>query len=225
MTIGALLDGVVAGDVTSLLSAAPPGVKVTVGVKHQLRNAVRDQLSTLVIPPPVLEILEASLHEEVAERPRDADAMMGDIYDRTEFGEWCDSVSGIEEVRARGEGRWSDACPTQRDQSRARRLRRSTRKTKCATRWDRSRRSCRRRASSSMPRKCSASGSACRRRRTGARRSASCSRRARPASRARSISASTRRATGSENINSTATRSTASSRSRPKSIDGRRSSA
>ena len=100
MTIGALLDGAVAGDVTSLLSAAPPGVKVTVGVKHQLRNAVRDQLSTLVMPPPVLEILEASLHEEVAERPRDAEAMVGK-YRRTEFGKWCDSVGGIEEVRAR----------------------------------------------------------------------------------------------------------------------------
>ena len=223
ITIGALLDGVVAGDVTSLLSAAPPDVKVTVGVKGKLRNTVREQLSMLVMSPPMLEMLEAILHEEVGERPRDARAMMGPRYRRTEFGKWCDSVSGIEEVRARGRG--SDARPTWRDQSLARRLRRSTRKTKCATRWGRSRRSCRRRATSRPPRKCFASGSAYRRRRTGARRSASCSRRARSASRARLTSARTRRATGSEITNSTATRSTASLRSRPKSIDGRQSSA
>ena len=224
ITIGALLDGVVADNVTPLLSAAPPGVKVTVGVKAKLRNTVREQLSMLVMPPPVLEMLEAILHEEVGERPRDARAMMGQRYRRTEFGKWCNRVSGIDEVRARGD-RGSDALPTRRNQSSAHRLRCSTQKTKCATRWRRSRRSCRRRATSRPPRKCFASGSACRRRRTGARRSASCSRRARPASRARSTSARTRRATGSEITNSTATRSTASSRSRPKSIDGRRSSA
>ena len=174
-------------------------------------------LPTLAMPPPVLKIVEASFHVDVAERPRDAAAMMGGdkYWIRTEFGEWCNSVSGIEEVRVR-RSRGSEALSTRRDQSRARRLRRSTRKTKCATRWGRSRRSCRRRATSRPPRKCFASGSACRRRRTGARRSASCSRRARSASRARSTSARTRRATGSKNTNSTATRSTASSRSRPK---------
>ena len=59
----------VAGDVTSLLSAAPPGVKVTVGVEGKRRNTVREQLSMLVGPPPVLEVLEAILHEEVAKRP------------------------------------------------------------------------------------------------------------------------------------------------------------
>ena len=54
----------------------------------------------LVMPPPVLEMLEASLHEEVAERPRDAGDGGGDARrriradDRTEFGKWCDSVSG-----------------------------------------------------------------------------------------------------------------------------------
>ena len=232
ITIGALLDGVVAGDVTSLLSAAPPDVKVTVGVKGKLRNTVREQLSMLVMPPPVLEMLEASLHEEVAERPRDARAMMGEIrrkgarYEPMRAPSLANgaTVSAASKRCARG-GRGSDALPTWRDQSLARRLRRSTRKTKCATRWGRSRRSCRRRATSRPPRKCSASGSACRRRRTGARRSASCSRRARSASRARLTSARTRRATGSEITNSTATRSTASSRSRPKSIDGRRSSA
>ena len=65
-----------------------------------------------VMPPPVLEMLEAILHEEVAERPLDAREMVGEIYKgdeyerdaRTEFGKWCDSVSGIEEVRARSEG-------------------------------------------------------------------------------------------------------------------------
>jgi hypothetical protein len=100
ITIGALLDGVVADDMKAVLPDAAD-VKAKIAVRTKLRIAAREQLPTLVVPPRVLKVMEASLHADVAERPRDAAAMMG-RYGRTEFGKWCDSIRvGADEVRAR----------------------------------------------------------------------------------------------------------------------------
>ena len=100
ITIGALLDGVVADDMKAVLPDAAD-VKAKIAVRTKLRIAAREQLPTLVVPPSVLKVMEASLHADVAERPRDAAAMMGP-YARSEFGEWCDSIRvGADEVRAR----------------------------------------------------------------------------------------------------------------------------
>ena len=101
ITIGALLDGVVADDMKAVLPDAAD-VKAKIAVRTKLRIAAREQLPTLVVPPRVLEVMEASLHADVAERPRDAAAMMKKGYRRSEFGEWCDSIRvGADEVRAR----------------------------------------------------------------------------------------------------------------------------
>ena len=108
ITIGALLDGVVADDMKAVLPDAAD-IKAKIAVRTKLRMAARDQLPTLVVPPCVLKVMEASLHADVAKRPRDAAAMMGPSYDRTEFGKWCNSIRvGADQVRARahGEGGW-----------------------------------------------------------------------------------------------------------------------
>ena len=105
ITIGALLDGVVADDMKAVLPDAAD-VKAKIAVRTKLRIAAREQLPTLVVPPRVLKVMEASLHADVAERPRDAAAMMEEEnYDRTKFGEWCDSIRvGADQVRARARG-------------------------------------------------------------------------------------------------------------------------
>ena len=94
LAIGALLDAGVAG-------AAPPGVKMTVGAKGFLRLAVRRELPTLVMPTPLAKLIKASLHAEVKERPRDAEAMMGPSYTRTEFGKWCEEANLIRGAEVR----------------------------------------------------------------------------------------------------------------------------
>ena len=105
ITIGALLDGVVADDMKAVLPDAAD-VKAKIAVRTKLRIAAREQLPTLVVPPRVLKVMEASLHADVAERPRDAAAMMGAGYGRTEFGKWCDSIRvGADQVRARARER------------------------------------------------------------------------------------------------------------------------
>ena len=109
-------------------------------MRTKLRIAAREQLPTLVVPPRVLEVMEASLHADVAKRPRDAAAMMGDeYYGRTEFGKWCDSIRvGADEVRARARRGGGDSKRARSSlgvtRSPARRPRRSTRRTRCATR-------------------------------------------------------------------------------------------
>ena len=102
ITIGALLDGVVADDMKAVLPDAAD-IKAKIAVRTKLRIAAREQLPTLVVPFPVLNVMEASLHADVAERPRDAAAvLMESRYDRTEFFEWCDSIRvGANQVRAR----------------------------------------------------------------------------------------------------------------------------
>ena len=74
ITIGALLDGVVADDMKAVLPDAAD-VKAKIAVRTKLRIAAREQLPTLVVPPSVLKVMEASLHADVAERPRDAAAI------------------------------------------------------------------------------------------------------------------------------------------------------
>ena len=86
LTIGALLDAGVAG-------AAPLGVKMTVGAKGFLRLAVRRELPTLVMPPPLAEMVTASLHAEVKERPHDAKKIW-----YSKFGEWCEAANLIRDV-------------------------------------------------------------------------------------------------------------------------------
>ena len=104
ITIGALLDGVVADDMKAVLPDAAD-IKAKIAVRTKLRMAARDQLPTLVVPPCVLKVMEASLHADVAKRPLDAAAMMKDKnydWNRSEFGEWCDSIRvGANQVRAR----------------------------------------------------------------------------------------------------------------------------
>ena len=102
ITIGALLDGVVADDMKAVLPDAAD-VKAKIAVRTKLRIAAREQLPTLVVPPSVLKVMEASLHADVAERPRDAAAMMKkDEWNRTEFGQWCYSIRvGAHQVRTR----------------------------------------------------------------------------------------------------------------------------
>ena len=115
-------------------------IKAKIAVRTKLRMAAREQLPTLVVPPHVLEVMEASLHADVAERPRDAAAMMEhEYYRRSEFGEWCDSIRvGANQVRARaqrgGQIRKRARSSLGVTQSPVRRPRRSTRRTRCATR-------------------------------------------------------------------------------------------
>ena len=109
ITIGALLDGVVADDMKAVLPDAAD-VKAKIAVRTKLRIAAREQLPTLVVPPRVLKVMEASLHADVAKRPRDAAAIMSRDSDGrppwTEFGEWCDSIRvGANQVRARAQRR------------------------------------------------------------------------------------------------------------------------
>ena len=136
ITIGALLDGVVADDMKAVLPDAAD-VKAKIAVRTKLRIAAREQLPTLVVPPCVLKVMEASLHADVAERPRDAAAMMG-RYERPEFGKWCHSIRvGAHQVRARarrGGGSKRARSSLGVTQSPTRRPRRSTRRTRCATR-------------------------------------------------------------------------------------------
>ena len=138
ITIGALLDGVVADDMKAVLPDAAD-VKAKIAVRTKLRIAAREQLPTLVVPPRVLKVMEASLHADVAERPRDAAAMMKKGYRRSDFGEWCDSIRvGANQVRARARRGGGDSKRARSSlgvtQSPARRPRRSTRRTRCATR-------------------------------------------------------------------------------------------
>ena len=134
ITIGALLDGVVADDMKAVLPDAAD-IKAKIAVRTKLRMAAREQLPTLVVPPRVLKVMEASLHADVAERPRDAAAMMGGFGFRT----WCDSIRvGANQVRARARRGGGDSKRARSSlgvtQSPARRPRRSTRRTRCATR-------------------------------------------------------------------------------------------
>ena len=77
ITVRALLDAVVVGGDMKAVVPDAADVKAKVAVRAKLRNTVRDQLPVLVMPPAVAKMIEKSLHVEVAERPRDADAMMG----------------------------------------------------------------------------------------------------------------------------------------------------
>ena len=58
--------------------------------------------TALVMPPPLAKAIEASLHAEVKERPRDATMMQNtELYYNTEFGEWCEAANLIHGVEVR----------------------------------------------------------------------------------------------------------------------------
>ena len=98
LTVGSILDAEFSGSMKALLPDA------TYGLRAKLRKVARAKFQTLAMPPLVGEAVEKSLDADVAKRPRNANLLMGGVYSRTKFGQWCDGedkyTSGDVDVNA-----------------------------------------------------------------------------------------------------------------------------